>query len=150
MVRVIIAGSRGFNDYKYLETKCLKAFYLLSNEYYVLSGHIKEDLNNIEIISGTAKGADTLGEQFAFNYGIKVKRFPANWNAYGKSAGYIRNEQMAKYAVSDGSYGVLIAFWDGKSKGTKHMIDIAKKQGLTFIVVGYVLERELYDSKRVI
>ena len=137
MVRVIIAGSRGFNDYKYLESKCLKAFYSLSNEYYVLSGHIKEDLNNIEIISGTAKGADTLGEQFAFNYGIKVKRFPANWNAYGKSAGYIRNEQMAKYAVSDGSYGVLIAFWDGKSKGTKHMIDLANKHGLTVYVEHY-------------
>lgn len=137
MVKVIIAGSRGFNDYKHLESKCHKVFYSLSNEYYVLSGHIKEDVPNIEIISGTAKGADTLGEQFASNYGIKVKRFPANWDAYGKSAGYIRNEQMAKYAVSDGGYGVLIAFWDGKSRGTKHMIDLANKHGLTVYVENY-------------
>ena len=137
MVRIIIAGGREFNDYEYLESKCNQAFYLLSNEYYVLSGHIKEDISNMEIISGTAKGADTLGEQFAFNYGIKVKRFPANWDAYGKSAGYIRNEQMAKYAVSDGCYGVLVAFWDGKSRGTKHMIDLAKKHGLTVYVFNY-------------
>ena len=137
MVKIIIAGSRGFNDYKYLEFKCHQVFYSLSNEYYVLSGHIKEDILNIEIISGTAKGADTLGERFASNYGIKVKRFPANWDAYGKSAGYIRNKQMAKYAVSDGGYGVLIAFWDGKSKGTKHMIDLARKHGLIVYVFNY-------------
>lgn len=137
MVRIIIAGGREFNDYKYLESKCHQVFYSLSKEYYVLSGHIKEDISNMEIISGTAKGADTLGEQFAFNYGIKVKRFPANWDAYGKSAGYIRNEQMAKYAVSDGCYGVLVAFWDGKSRGTKHMIDLAKKHGLTVYVINY-------------
>ena len=138
MVRIIIAGGREFNNYEYLESKCNQVFDSLSNEYYVLSDNVKEDVSNMEIISGTAKGADALGEQFAFNYGIKVKRFPANWDAYGKSAGYIRNEQMAKYAVSNGCYGVLVAFWDGKSRGTKHMINLAKKHGLTVYVFNYV------------
>ena len=91
----------------------------------------------MEIISGTAKGADKLGEAFADKCHIKVKRFPADWITYGKSAGYIRNEQMAKYAMSDNSYGVLIAFWDGKSKGTMHMINLAKKHGLEVHIVKY-------------
>lgn len=137
MVRVIIAGSRGFNDYNRLESKCHHVFYRLSKERNVLSGHVIADIPNIEIVSGTAKGADKLGEQFASNWGIKVKRFPADWNAYGKSAGYIRNEQMAKYAMSDGCYGVLIAFWDGESRGTKHMISLAKKYGLDIYVENY-------------
>lgn len=137
MIRIIIAGSRDFDNYSYLESQCHKIFYSLSKEDNVLTGRIQEDIMNMEIISGTAKGADTLGEEFASNCCIKVKRFPANWDIHGKSAGYIRNEQMAKYAISDGNYGVLIAFWDGKSRGTKHMIDLAKKYGLKIYVVNY-------------
>lgn len=133
MVRVIIAGSRGFDNYKSLRLKCYKVFSELSKNN-ILSNIVMKDIPNIEIISGTAKGADKLGEQFASDWGIKVKRFPADWNVYGKSAGYIRNEQMAKYAMSDNSYGVLIAFWDGESKGTKHMIDLARKHGLDIYV----------------
>ena len=68
---------------------------------------------------------------------ILLKKFPANWDLYGKRAGYIRNEQMAKYAMSDNSYGVLIAFWDGKSRGIKHMIDLANKYGLEIHIVNY-------------
>lgn len=68
---------------------------------------------------------------------MELVRFPANWAAFGKRAGYIRNEQMAKYAVEDGSCGMLIAFWDGKSRGTKHMIDLANKHGLKVHVVSF-------------
>lgn len=108
-MKVIIAGSRSFTDYKTLTDHC---DHLLSNQ------------SDIEIVSGTANGADKLGERYAEEKGYPVKKFAANWNELGKKAGYIRNEQMAQYADA------LIAFWDGKSKGTKHMIELAKKYNL--------------------
>jgi len=70
-------------------------------------------------------------KKYANERGYPIKQFPADWNKYGKSAGYKRNEEMAKYADA------LIAFWDGKSKGTKHMIDLAKRYGLKVKVVIY-------------
>lgn len=121
MIKVIIAGTRDFNDYAFLK----------KNLDYFLQG-INPNNEEIEIVSGNARGADKLGERYAKEHNLPVKLFPANWDKYGKRAGYLRNQEMANYA------DVLIAFWDEKSKGTKHMIDIAKKQGLTVIVVGYV------------
>lgn len=89
----------------------------------------------IRIISGTAKGADKLGEQFARTSGYLLSEFPAQWNEYGKRAGYIRNEKMAEFAIENDNIGALIAFWDGTSKGTNYMINIAKKKCLeTFII----------------
>ncbi|NMH86765.1 DUF2493 domain-containing protein [Flavivirga algicola] len=108
-MKVIIAGGRNFDDYKKLFRFCNK---VLSKQ------------TEIEIVSGTAKGADKLGEKYANDSGYLIKRFPANWSKYGKSAGYRRNAQMAEYADA------LIAFWDGKSRGTKHMIDLAKRANL--------------------
>ena len=140
MVRIIIAGGREFNDYELLEQsvnniifdlECRNTVTGIGNESRINEKHL------IEFISGTARGADQLGEKYVNESIWSVKRFPANWDLYGKSAGYIRNEQMAKYAMSDNSYGVLIAFWDGKSRGTKHMIDLAKKYGLEVHVVNY-------------
>jgi len=87
--------------------------------------------SNIEIVCGKAKGADSLGEKYAIENNIPIKYFPPDWLRFNKSAGFIRNEEMAKY--SDG----LIAFWDGKSKGTKHMITIAKKYNLNIKIVNY-------------
>ena len=81
-----------------------------------------------EVVSGTARGVDKLGEQWATENNIPIKRMPANWNLYGKSAGPIRNNEMADYADA------LIAIWDGKSKGTKWMIDVANKRGLMVYV----------------
>jgi hypothetical protein len=115
-MKVIIAGGRSFNDYKLLCEKCDKALSLKSD---------------IEIVSGTANGADKLGEKYAKEKGYSVKQFPANWDKYGKGAGYIRNEEMAKYSDA------LIAFWDGQSKGTKHMIDLANRYGLMVKVYNY-------------
>lgn len=80
------------------------------------------------VLSGGAKGADELGELWATENKIPIEQYLADWNKYGKSAGYRRNIEMAKNANS------LIALWDGKSKGTKHMIDIAQKQGLHVFV----------------
>jgi hypothetical protein len=114
--RVIIAGGREFNDYDLLVSK---ADALLSN------------YNNVVVVSGTAHGADELGERYARQRGYKIERHPANWDKLGKSAGYIRNKEMAE--CSD----ALIAFWDGESKGTKIMIDLAKKNNLKVRVVMY-------------
>lgn len=83
------------------------------------------------VISGCAQGADRLGEMWAAQQGIPVERFPANWEMHGKSAGYRRNAEMA--ATAD----ALIALWDGTSRGTKHMIDIARSRGLR-VYVRYV------------
>ena len=106
--RVVIAGCRDYNNYDeakpYID--------------YCLSNIRKE--NNIVIVSGCASGADAIGERYAEENGFKIERYPANWKAYCKSAGPRRNKQMAK--ASD----YVICFWDGKSKGTKSMIDCAK------------------------
>lgn len=134
MLRIIIAGSRSFGSFTILERECHKIFKSLSEEGY-LSSNVKTDCANIEIISGTANGADRLGEAFAKKYGIEVKRFPAQWHKYGKSAGYVRNNIMAQYAAKSNELGVLIAFWDGKSRGTKMMIDIAKKNNLKVFMI---------------
>lgn len=69
-----------------------------------------------EIVCGMAKGIDMLGAHFGYEYNIPVKEFPANWDKFGKGAGYIRNAEMAEYA------DMLLAIWDGKSRGTKNMI----------------------------
>lgn len=111
-MKLIIAGSRTITDIKTI----VKAF----NE---------SDFNDITaIVSGTAQGVDKLGELFAKRQNIKVKRFPADWDAYGKSAGYRRNAEMAKYA------DCLLAVWDGKSKGTSHMIDLMKREKKPFFI----------------
>lgn len=115
--RIIIAGGRDFSDMEMLN-KATSA---------VLSG--LEESQPV-IVSGCARGADRLGEDWAHANGWHCEYFPANWEKYGKSAGYRRNVEMAKAA------DVLVAFWDGKSKGTKHMIDTMKKEGKpTFIVM---------------
>lgn len=77
-----------------------------------------------EVVSGKARGVDTMGEQWANENNIPIKEFPANWKKYSKRAGYLRNEQMADYADA------LIAVWDGSSKGTRHMINIAEEKSL--------------------
>ena len=115
-MKVIIAGSRNFNDYNLLKTSC---------------DNLLTQFTNIEIVSGTARGADKLGERYAREKGYDIKEFPANWDKHGKSAGYIRNDEMAQYA------DMLIAFWDGTSKGTKHMIDLANKRSLKVEIVRY-------------
>lgn len=128
-LRVIIAGSRDFDDFPKLMNSCNDVLSGITNKY--------NDLCKIRIVSGTARGADQLGEQYAKIVGYEVSRFPADWDRLGKRAGYVRNDEMAKFAVADGNYGVLIAFWDGKSKGTKHMISLAEKKGLEVHVVRF-------------
>jgi len=110
MFKVIIAGSREYSDYAVLAQRC---DFLLS-----------EISDPIEIVSGTARGADSLGERYASERGLQCTRFPADWDNLGRSAGPVRNIQMAEYADA------LIAFPIGKSVGTRHMISAARKRGL--------------------
>lgn len=125
-LRVIIAGSRDFNDYNLLKREVLN---MIKND--------NRPKKYVKVISGGARGADTLGERFANEMELEITRFIPDWDRLGKRAGYVRNAEMAKFAAEDGNYGVLIAFWDGKSKGTKHMIDLAEKYGLEVHVVEY-------------
>lgn len=107
-MKVIIAGSRTITDCKIVVDAICSAPFIIT-----------------EVVSGGARGVDKLGEEYARTFpDIYLKVFPADWDNHGKSAGYKRNVEMADYADA------LIAVWDGKSKGTKHMIDIATKKGL--------------------
>lgn len=117
--KVIIAGSRGFSNYKLLREQCNKFL------------HEKRKINNIIIVSGHARGADFYGEKYAQDEGFDLEIYPAQWDKFGKRAGYRRNEQMAEVADA------LIAFWDGSSRGTKHMIDIMNEKNLLVRVVEY-------------
>lgn len=109
-MRLIIAGSRSIVAYPFLEA--------------ALERHgIKPDMVSL-VLCGEARGADMLGREWASRNGISVKSYPADWTAYGKQAGMIRNEIMAQNADA------LLALWDGLSEGTRHMIARARAHGL--------------------
>lgn len=142
MVRIIVAGGRDFDDYETLKNSVLRILSDLNKREIVLISRGSDDNHDklIEWLSGTADGADTLGERFAEEYGYEVKRFPAKWmqdGKYNKYAGFERNKKMAIYASEEGNYGVLIAFWDGESKGTLNMIDNAIKYKMEIHVIKY-------------
>lgn len=111
MKRVVVAGCRNYTNYReakdFIDT-CLS--------------DIRKN-NTIIIVSGGCQGADLLGERYALENGFTVEKHPAQWQKYGRSAGPKRNLEMAE--ISD----VVICFWDGKSKGTKSMIQCAQKCG---------------------
>ena len=119
-MKLIVAGSRTFDAYLFLE----KSIFSFLSE-------LKDKTSEIEIVSGEANGADKLGEEFAKRNQLKCTKFPADWDKYGKSAGYKRNVQMAEYADA------CIVFWDGISKGTQHMITIAKEHKLILKVIQF-------------
>ena len=104
-MRLGVVGSRGFND-------------------YFLMKDILDEYENIDtIVTGGANGADTWAEHYAKKYGIQCLVIPAEWSRLGRKAGYIRNVEIVNQS------DVIIAFWDGKSKGTKLTIDISEKKG---------------------
>ena len=106
-MKLVIAGGRDFTDYN-----------MLCRALSTYGG--PEDL---EIVSGGASGADTLGEKYAKEHGIDLKIFPAEWAKYGRAAGPIRNREMAEYCDQ------ALIFWDGKSGGTANMIEQMKQLG---------------------
>lgn len=115
--KLIVAGSRGFDDYDLLKQKCDA----------VLAAKVSDPNVVIQIVSGGAKGADTLGEKYAKERGFSLKIFKADWSK-GKSAGYVRNVAMADYADA------LIAF-DFGTKGTGHMIKIAQTRKMAVRII---------------
>lgn len=117
--KVIIAGGREFANYDLLKERC---------EHFLSA---KMASNQVVIVSGHATGADALGERFSKEHNLECLVMPADWAKNGRAAGPIRNAEMA--AVAD----ALIAFWDGKSRGTKNMIETAKLKGIPTRVVQY-------------
>ncbi len=111
----IIAGSRGMRGQIALDLVTLAAK--------------RSGFNIIKVIGGKAKGIDDAGESWARDHKIEFEGMPADWEADGRGAGYLRNVRMAMKADA------LIAVWDGKSKGTKHMIKTAEDHGLKVFVL---------------
>lgn len=110
-MKLIISGSRTYNNYN-----AIKKY---------LDSYLKNITEEIEIVSGAHwEGVDLLGEQYAKENNHSLKRCPADWKKYGKPAGPIRNREMDEYSTH------CICFWDGKSRGTKDMYDIAMEKGL--------------------
>jgi len=109
-MKVAVIGSRNFNDYK-----------LLSETLDII--------NDIDlIVSGGAKGADSLAEEYAFNNNIDTLVFKPDWKKYGRGAGIIRNKTIIENS------DIVVAFWDSKSRGTKNSIDTARKLGKKVII----------------
>jgi hypothetical protein len=136
---VVVAGGRDFGDRRipgqgldvFWRDKCRRQM-KVAIDAHLARIFKNEDLYPV-IRHGDAKGADTLAGEYAmYDLGIDVDAVPANWDKYGKSAGRVRNADMATGA------GMLIAFWDGRSRGTKHMIDIAMAQGIETHVYRYM------------
>lgn len=119
-MKVIVAGGRDFTDSSRMDTE-------LKN--LVLNGTLPDD---VELVCGMARGADiTASHLWYFVYKNPIHNFPAEWDKHGKAAGYIRNTEMAEFA------DFLVAFWDGTSRGTKHMIETMKAMGKPVIVIRY-------------
>ena len=120
MNKVALVGSRDFNDSD-----------LLTQIMYSLADTEDWDNKNVTILCGGARGADAEGKKFAERHSIAVDMYPANWDDFGKRAGYIRNIEMAKAA------DFVVALWDGESRGTKHMIEQSEAMGNKVYVYNY-------------
>ena len=107
--RVVVAGSREYLNYTEAEKFIDACISKIKNEYELI------------FISGGCRGADKLGERYAKEHNFKIEYYLAEWDKYGKKAGIMRNEIMAKRG------DFVICFWDGKSKGTKSMIRYAEE-----------------------
>lgn len=111
--RIVVAGCRDFCDYD------------TAKEYIDLCLCELEENSTFIFVSGACRGADMLGERYAKEHGFEIERYPANWDLYGRAAGPLRNRKMAE--ASD----LVICFWDGKSRGTRTMIQYAEQLGKT-------------------
>lgn len=119
-MKLLIAGSRDFTDIGH----ALRVINELINDKEIIE-------EGLEIISGMARGADAIGVQIAKDNGLKLHEYPANWDLYGKSAGYKRNYEMGN------ACDVAVIFWDSKSKGTQHMITIMNQLNKKHFVVKF-------------
>lgn len=132
-LKIIIAGSRHISDVSLIEPAVIAAL----REKGPYLDYLAVDLFGwpcavAEVVSGGANGVDLLGEQWAESRGIPVKRFPADWRKYGRRAGPLRNREMAEYVGPRES--LLVALWDGESRGTADMVKTAEAVGVTTFV----------------
>lgn len=125
-MKTIIAGSRNIEEYQ-----------------AILDAIEASGFEITEVISGGAKGVDSLGERYGTEKGIPVKVFPADWESYGRKAGIMRNKEMAAYAEA------LIAVWDGNSPGTYNMIAEAQSRKLKVYVLRVRMNQNLKESPRI-
>lgn len=114
MKNIMVCGSRTINNRELIFSKL---------------DEILADNPDMRIISGGAKGVDSIGEDWAKSHKVEIKQYKPDWNKYGRGAGIIRNKQMVE--VSD----YVIIFWDGKSKGTKSDIEFCEKLGKEYLLV---------------
>lgn len=117
--KLIVAGGRDFGNLDLLE------------RVLIAIADVELADKEVSIVSGMAKGADALAYMFAHKHNIQCYEFHAQWRRYGKAAGFKRNEEMGQFADS------LLAFWDGYSPGTGHMVNYMSGLGKPVIVVGY-------------
>ena len=132
MTKIAIVGSRDFNDYEVLYN-ILKEYCFDIDHEGDSNGDWCEVLyhkhDKTIIVSGGARGADTLAEKFANEFGFEKVIFKPDWDLFGKSAGFIRNKKIVD------ACDVLFAFQINKSKGTQHSIDLARKAGKEVYVI---------------
>ena len=121
MTRMIVAGGRTFQDYALMRSN--------------LDRITAEIPGKIELISGHAPGADTLGERYAREHKMRLRVFPARWDLYGKAAGVLRNQQMIDYALKRSAIAVF--FWDGSSRGTRDAIWRSLKAGIRTKIIRF-------------
>lgn len=114
-MNIAIVGSRNFKDYEFMKSVI---------ETYIIENSLEQTI----IVSGGAKGADALAEKFASEKGYGTLIFLPEWEKYGRGACSVRNTQIIENA------DVVIAFWDGASRGTKDSIDKAKKMGKKLMI----------------
>ena len=116
VMKIVVAGSRDYTNYEeaveFIE-QCIQELAVF---------------NDIIILSGGCRGADMLGERYANEYGYKTEEFPAQWDKFGEAAGIIRNKEMAD------NPDAIICFLDGKSKGTKALIDYTRASNKTLFI----------------
>lgn len=124
-MRVIIAGSRTFGSRRAEVLEAIDACDQLGT------------IRITEVISGCAQGVDKIGEEWAVDHGIHIRRFPADWDTHGKSAGPIRNREMARHAEA------VILIWDGTSRGSADMLRVAGEAGL--VVYEKILEAPVHN-----
>lgn len=126
-MKVLVAGSRKFNDYERLKK-------------------VLDELEGIdEIVSGEASGADALGSKYGLENDIHVQSFIPNWKGLGKRAGYERNLEMARYLNSNEDMAVI--FWDGESRGSRHMIEICERMAIKYEIHLFEIEKCKHDGK---
>lgn len=120
---ILICGPRHFED--------ILIYKILAQVMYNLG------VNPDKIISGGARGVDTYAKQYAERYNIPFQEFKPDWKKYGKGAGHVRNQEMVDIA------DMVVALWDGKSKGTKSTIDKANKKGIPVVIEMVTIANEI-------